>query len=86
MAKTILQQLLFEYGTEIYQFCYRLTLNKADADDLYQDTFLKALQLGHKLIRSDKLSVLQEIKDANRKNRNSNFYKRNNCTGRGQGY
>lgn len=70
MVKTILKQLLSEYGTDLYQFCYRLTLDKADADDLYQDTFLKAMQLGHKLIRSDNPTDWQSIKDANRKNRN----------------
>ena len=70
MVKTILKQLLSEYGTELYQFCYRLALNKADADDLYQDTFLKAMQLGHKLVRSDNGTDWQSIKDANRKNRN----------------
>lgn len=70
MVETILKQLLLEYGTELYQFCYRLTLNKADADDLYQDTFLKALQLGHRLICSDNSSDMQSTKDVNRKNRN----------------
>lgn len=30
-------------GTSLYSFCYYLTGNRPDADDLYQDTFLTAL-------------------------------------------
>ena len=37
------------YGTDIYAFCSRITCNKQEADDLYQDTFLKAVELGEKI-------------------------------------
>ncbi|WP_044478917.1 RNA polymerase sigma factor [Paenibacillus antibioticophila] len=37
------------HGKAIYGFCYNLTRNKEDADDLYQDTFLKAAELRHKM-------------------------------------
>lgn len=37
------------HGKAIYGFCHKLTKNKADADDLYQETFLKALELCAKI-------------------------------------
>lgn len=37
------------HGKSIYGFCYRLTGNKEDTDDLYQETFLKAVELRHKM-------------------------------------
>ncbi len=33
-----------DFGTDIYRFCLKLCLDKADAEDLYQQTFLKALE------------------------------------------
>lgn len=32
------------FGTDIYRFCRKLCADKADAEDLYQQTFLKALE------------------------------------------
>lgn len=32
------------FGTDIYRFCLSLCADKTDADDLYQQTFLKALE------------------------------------------
>lgn len=32
------------FGTDIYRFCMKLCSNKTDAEDLYQQTFLKALE------------------------------------------
>lgn len=37
--------LIEQYGTDIYRFCSRLCRNRADAEDLYQKTFLKVLEL-----------------------------------------
>lgn len=37
------------YGREVYSFCKQLTCNKQEADDLYQDTFLKAIEQLNKL-------------------------------------
>lgn len=36
-------------GKAIYGFCYMLTKNKSDTDDLYQETFLKAMELCHRI-------------------------------------
>lgn len=32
------------FGTDIYRFCMKLCMNKADAEDLYQQTFLKSME------------------------------------------
>lgn len=42
-------ELVEQHGKSIYRFCYKLAGNKADADDLYQDTFLKAVELRFKM-------------------------------------
>ena len=33
-----------DFGTDIYRFCLKLCVDKTDAEDLYQQTFLKALE------------------------------------------
>lgn len=38
-----------KFGTEIYRFCMKLCMNKTDAEDLYQQTFFKALESNIKL-------------------------------------
>lgn len=40
-----LEQCIAEYGKDIYAFCRHLTGDKAEADELYQDTFLKAMEM-----------------------------------------
>ena len=49
MNRHQLEQCIDDYGTEIYAFCSQLTCNKQEAEDLYQDTFLKAVELEHKI-------------------------------------
>ncbi len=49
MTTEEINRLILEYGKQIYSFCCNLTGNKADADDLYQDTILKAVELRHRL-------------------------------------
>lgn len=39
--------LVDEHGTAVYRFCHKLTRNQTDADDLYQETFLAALEKCH---------------------------------------
>lgn len=34
-----------QYGRDLYSFCRYLTKSGSEADDLYQDTFLKAMEL-----------------------------------------
>lgn len=45
MNRLQLEQCIREYGREIYSFCCHLTGNVQEAEELYQDTFLKAVEL-----------------------------------------
>jgi len=47
-----LSDLIQQHGKALYGFCRRLTGNQADADDLYQETFLKAIEARNKLDRN----------------------------------
>lgn len=53
MTKQELEMCIHEYGKEIYSFCKHLTCNLQEADDLYQDTFLKAVELKDKINYTD---------------------------------
>ena len=44
-----LEQFIATYGTDIYSFCVYLTGNRPEAEELYQDTFLKTLELLDKI-------------------------------------
>ena len=44
MSNLELEQFITEYGREIYSFCVSLCGSRQEADDLYQDTFLTALE------------------------------------------
>ncbi len=46
---TELSQCIELYGKAIYSFCWQLTKNQSDADDLYQETFLKATELRQRI-------------------------------------
>ena len=49
MTKHELEMCISEYGKDIYAFCKHLTNNTLEADDLYQDTFLKAAELNREI-------------------------------------
>ena len=40
-----MEELINSLGDNLWTFCLRLTLNKHEAEDLYQDTMVKALEL-----------------------------------------
>jgi len=44
MTKQELERCINEYGKDIYSFCRYLAGNRQEADDLYQDTFLLAVE------------------------------------------
>lgn len=44
-----IEQLVYEYGNDLYRFCYHLTSKGDMADELYQETFLRAVELKGKL-------------------------------------
>jgi len=39
-----IEKCIDNFGTDVYRFCLSLCQDKADAEDLYQQTFLKALE------------------------------------------
>ena len=49
MTKQELEMCIAEYGKDIYSFCRLLTNSRPEADDLYQDTFLTAVELREKI-------------------------------------
>ena len=49
MTAEELAELVDIHGTDIYRFCSKITGNRYNADDLYQDTFLQALRHCHKI-------------------------------------
>lgn len=44
VSNYIFVDLVDEYGEAVYKFCRSLTYSKEDADDLFQETFLKTLE------------------------------------------
>lgn len=44
-----LEECIDIHGKDIYGFCRQVTGNRQDGDDLYQDTFMKALELKDKI-------------------------------------
>jgi RNA polymerase sigma-70 factor (ECF subfamily) len=44
ISYTALPNLVDEYGGSVYKFCRSLTYSKEDADDLFQETFLRVFE------------------------------------------
>ena len=57
MTEQELEMCVSQYGKDIYSFCKYLTCNRQEADDLYQDTFLMAVELQKKEKRKRKKSL-----------------------------
>lgn len=49
MNRAQLEQCINDYGKDIYAFCSRITVSRAEAEELYQDTFLKAVEMGARI-------------------------------------
>ena len=49
MENQELEACIHEYGKAVYSFCRQLAGSRQEADDLYQDTFLKAMELSGKI-------------------------------------
>ena len=47
-----LEQLAEQYGGVLYAFCNQLTGSRQEGEELYQETFLKAAELCHKINKS----------------------------------
>jgi RNA polymerase sigma-70 factor (ECF subfamily) len=46
-------ELVDEYGSSVYRFCRSITFAKEDADDLFQDTFLKTFAQMSKIAKAN---------------------------------
>ncbi len=46
-----MENLVDSHGDAVYRFCARLTGSKQEADDLFQRTFLRAMELAHRIDR-----------------------------------
>ncbi|MBD5468761.1 MAG: RNA polymerase sigma factor [Lachnospiraceae bacterium] len=49
MNREQLEQCINEYGKDIYAFCSQMTRSIQETEDLYQDTFLKAVEISDKI-------------------------------------
>lgn len=61
MSSEEIEVCITEYGNEIYKFCCFITGCRDKADDLYQDTFLKALEVNRCIAKDDKKKFLVGI-------------------------
>lgn len=50
MKQEELENYICTYGKDLYSFCCCVTRNRQEADDLYQDTFLKMYELSDSLV------------------------------------
>lgn len=69
-----LNDLIEQHGKALYGFCLRLATNRADTDDLYQETLLKALEARYRLDRSrNPKAFLMSVAVGLRKNQRRKF-------------
>lgn len=77
-----LEMCIRTYGKDIYSFCCHLTHNRQEADDLYQDTFLTALELLDRLdTERNPKSCLLSVAVNQWRNRKRKFAWRQRITG-----
>ena len=62
MSREELETLISDYGKDIYSFCCQITRSRYRADDLYQDTFLKMMEVKDRLdIKGNPKSYLLSV-------------------------
>lgn len=61
MNQTEIEMCIAKYGKDLYSFCCYLTYSKMEADDLYQDTFVKVIELGKIDVSNNPKSYLLSI-------------------------
>ena len=58
----VILSLFDEYGESIYSFCLYLAKNKHDGEDLFQDTFIRAMEISSKIdIHNNPKSYLMSV-------------------------
>ncbi len=50
MRQEELEQYIRDYGKDLFSFCCSVTRSRDEAEELYQDTFLKLYEIGEKLV------------------------------------
>lgn len=53
MTAQEVESLIDQFGTDVYRFCSSLCGNKADTEDLYQQTFLKIMEINNTIKWND---------------------------------
>ena len=82
MTITELEQCIDEYGKDIYSFCRQITGSTQEGEDLYQDTFLKAMELSERMDKEkNPKSFLLSIASRVWKNRRRKFAWRQRIAG-----
>lgn len=62
MTQVELENIIYAYGRDLYSFCCSVTRNTQEAEDLYQDTFLKLYEMKETLlIRKSPKSFLMSV-------------------------
>lgn len=62
MKQEELENYIYAYGKDLYSFCCCVAHSRQEADDLYQDTFLKMYELGEKvIIKSNPKSFMMSV-------------------------
>lgn len=56
-AKVDTDRLVDEYGPAVYRFCRSLAFSREDAEDLFQDTFLKVLEKPQRLAETPRRAL-----------------------------
>ena len=72
----VIEELIREYGKDIYSFCVYLTGNRDLADDLYQQTFLTVIEKGDVDLRNNPKSYLLAIAVNIRNNQRRKLFSR----------
>lgn len=72
-----INELIEELGNGLWTFCLRLTENRIEAEDLYQDTILKALELKDRLdYDNNPRAFIYSLAVSINKNRFRKFFRR----------
>ena len=78
MDASLIESLIDEYGTELFRFCRKLTYSEHDAEELYQDTFLKAMDLNDRIdVNNNPKSYLLSIAVSLWNNKKRKYARRN---------